>query len=218
MIVTISRQAASRGEQVARRAAERLGVPLIDPEVVARAALRLGLQREDVGVPERAERLGERLARIALDMASDAADTAGNADWALAPLPSSDDAGYRRVVESMIRTLAGDCSFVIVGFPAQVILLGEPGKAVHALVVAPLAARVQRMVLREDLTARMAERVLRESDRDRLDFYRRHYNVQWDDPARYDCVLNTARLSIEEAAGVIMVIAHGLFGTEAPLP
>lgn len=215
MIVTISRQAASRGEQVAQRTAERLALPLIDPEIVARAALRLGLHREDLGVPERAQRLGQRLAGIALDMAG---DPVPDADWALAPLPSSNDAGYRRVVESMIRRLAEEAAFVIVGFPAQVVILGEAGRAVHALVVAPLSARVQRMVLREDLTAAVAERVLRESDRDRLEFYRRYYGVQWNDPARYDCVLNTARLSIEEASGVIMIAARGLYGTKVPMP
>jgi hypothetical protein len=55
MIVTISRQAASRGDQVARRTADRLHVPLIDPEVVARAALRLGLHRENLADLTRAE-------------------------------------------------------------------------------------------------------------------------------------------------------------------
>ena len=214
MIVTVTRQAASRGEQVARRAAERLGVRLIDPEVVARAALRLGLQREDLAKPERAVRLGERLARIALDMA---AEPTTDADWTLAPLPSTQDGGYRRVVESMIRQLAADHSFVIVGFPAQAVL-SDAGAAIHAMVVAPLTVRVQRMVLREDLTARDAERVLRESDRNRLEFYRRLYNVQWDNPAHYECVLNTARLAVDEAAGVIQVAARGRYGASAPAP
>jgi cytidylate kinase len=213
VIVTVSRQAASRGEQVARRTAERLGVPLIDPEVVARAALRLGLHREDLGLPDRAERLGGRLAAIARDLAGEPDEDPA---WALAPLPPLDDAGYRRVVEAMIRRLAEEASFVIVGFPAHVVLRGG-GQAVHALVVAPLAVRVQRMVLREDLPARVAERVLRESDRDRLEFYRRHYAVQWDDPACYDCVINTGRLSVDEAAGVILAIARGLYGAALPV-
>lgn len=215
MIVTVSRQAASRGEQVARRAADRLGVPLIDPEVVARAALRLGLQREDTSEAERAERLGGRLAAIALDIAADPEEDVG---WAVAPLPTlAQDAGYRRVVEAMIRRLADDAALVIAGFPAQAVL-AEAGRAVHALVVAPFAMRVQRMVLREDLTPRDAERVLRESDRDRLDFYKRFYAMQWDDPVRYECVLNTGRLSIEEASGIIVVAARGLYGERAAAP
>jgi hypothetical protein len=211
MIVTISRQAASRGEQVARRTADRLHIPLIDPEVVARAALRLGLHRESLADPARAERLGERLAMIALDLAPDPGE---DADWALVPLPSLTDAGYRRVIETMVRKLAEDASFVIAGFPGQVILRGA-GKAIHALVVAPLAVRVQRMALREDLLVRDAERILRESDRDRLEFYRRIYDVQWDDPSHYDCVLNTARLGIDAAAEVIAIAARGLFGPAA---
>lgn len=208
MILTISRQAASRGEQVARRAADRLNAPLIDPEVVSRAALRIGLVREELADPERARRLGERLAQVALDLASDSGD---DPDWALAPLPALTDAGYRLVVESMIRRLAEDSSFVMAGYPAQAVLSG-PGSAVHALVVAPLVTRVQRLIMREDFTPRMAERVLRESDRDRLEFYRRHYNLQWDDPANYDCVLNTARLDLDQAAAAIVAAAEGRYG------
>lgn len=212
MIVTISRQAASRGEQVARRAAERLHLPLIDPQVVARAALRLGLHREDLTAPGRAERLGQRLAVIVLDLAP---EPGTDADWALAPLPSLNDAGYRRVIESMVLKLAEENSFVIAGFPAQMMLRGA-GKAIHALVVAPLAVRVQRLILGEDLTASVAERIVRDSDRDRREFYRRVYEVQWDDPEHYDCVLNTARLGVAAAAEVVVIAARGLFGTSTP--
>jgi cytidylate kinase len=208
VIVTISRQAASRGEQVARRTADRLGIPLVNPEVVARAALRLGLAREDLSIPDRPARLGARLARIALDIADEPGDVP---DWALIPQPSLYDAPNRQVIETMVLRLAELGACVIAGYPAQ-ILLPEPGRAVHALVVAPFATRVHRMVLREDLTASMAERVVRESDRDRREFYRRIYDVEWGDAVRYDCVLNTAHLSVDEAAEVIVTSATARFG------
>ncbi|MBI2760663.1 MAG: cytidylate kinase-like family protein [Chloroflexi bacterium] len=211
MIVTISRQAASRGDQVARRTAERLAVPYINPEVVARAALRMGLEREDLTSAGRAERLGDRLALNALDLAGATAD---DPDWALRPQPTLYDHGYRRVIEAMIGRMAASDGCVIAGYPAQV-LLGGGGRAIHALVVAPLAIRVQRMMLREDLPAGVAERVVRESDRDRLEFYRRLYDVGWDDPALYDCVLNTARLSVDEAATVVLMAAEQLYGSRS---
>lgn len=199
MIVTISRQAASRGEQVAQQVARRLNAPLVDPETVQRAATRIGLPRESLADPQRAERIGERLARLAVALSEEPPD---DADWALAPVPSQDDAGYRRAVETMLRALGELDSVVIAGFAAQVVLAGSP-RAVHALVVAPFAVRVQRMVLREDLPFRTAERVLRDADRERSDFYRRYYNVTWSDLTLYDCVLNTARLGIDDAALVI---------------
>ncbi|MFN8559391.1 MAG: cytidylate kinase-like family protein [Dehalococcoidia bacterium] len=214
MIITVSRQAASRGEQVARRAAERLGVPLIDPEVVARAAVRLDLHREDLSGEDRAARAGERLGRTALEVAGESAD---DTHWTSAPMPAPDDAGFRHAIDTMIRSLADDASFVIVGYPAQVVL-GRQGKGVHLLVVAPLAVRVQRMVLREDLNPRDATRVLRESDRSRLEFYKRYYDFVWDEPTGYDCVLNTGRLSVEEAAGIIEVVARGRYGAAGHSP
>lgn len=200
MIVTISRQAASRGEQVAQRVAQQLGVPLVDSEGVHRAAARIDLARENLGDPQRAERLGERLAHLAVTLAEEPTDDAG---WVLAPVPSMDDAGYRRAVETMLRALGEAGNAVIAGFPAQVVL-GKAPNTVHALVMAPFALRVQRMVLREDLPFRTAERVLRDADRDRTDFYRRNYSVTWDEPTLYDCVLNSARLGVEQAAAVIL--------------
>lgn len=211
MIVTISRQAASRGDQVARLTAELLDLPLVTQETVARASMRMHLQREDLSRPERAERLGERLATIALDMAG---SEDGDPDWALAPHGSMDDPGYRRVVETMVRRLGAADRCLILGYPGQA-LLTEPASAVHALVIAPLAIRVQRMIMREDLPAAVAERIVRESDRDRLAFYQRLYDMRWNDPSCYDCVLNTARMSLEQAASTIALVAGATFNARA---
>jgi cytidylate kinase len=200
MIVTISRQAASRGEQVAQAVAQHLGVPLVDAETVHRASARIGLGGENLADPQRAERLGQRLAHLVVLLASEPPE---DSTWILAPVPTMDDPGYRRTVETMLRALGETDNVVIAGFPAQVIL-GKAPSAVHALVVAPLALRVQRMVLREDLPFRTAERVLRDADRERSDFYRRLYSVTWDEPTLYDCVLNSARLGVEQAATVIL--------------
>jgi hypothetical protein len=185
---------------VAQRVAQRMGVPLVDPETVQRAATRIALAREALADPQRAERIGQRLAHLAVTLSSEPPE---DADWALAPVPPLDDPGYRRAVDAMVRALGELDGVVIAGFPAQVVLAGSP-RAVHALVVAPFATRVQRMALREDLPFRTAERVLRDADRDRVEFYRRHYNVGSNDLTLYDCVLNAARVGIDHAALVIL--------------
>ena len=200
MIVTISRQAASRGEQVAQQVAHRLNVALVDPETVQRAAARIDLAKENLGDAQRADRLGDRLAQLVVMLADEPVDDTA---WILAPVPSIEDPGYRRVIERMLQSLGETDNIVIAGFPAQIVLAKAP-RAVHVLVVAPFTTRVQRMVLREDLPFRTAERVLRDADRERRDFYQRHYTVNWDDPTQYDCVVNAARLGVDHAAGVII--------------
>jgi cytidylate kinase len=202
LIITISRLAASRGEQVAQQVAQRLNVPLVDPESVHRAATRIELAKENLADPQRAERLGERLAQMAVILAGEPADDSG---WALAPVPTTDDPGYRRAMETMLRLLGESEGVVIAGFPAQVVLARAP-HTMHALIVAPFAVRVQRMVLREDLPFRTAERVLRDADRERTEFYRRHYNVAWDEPTLYDCVVNTGRMGVDHAALAIVSV------------
>jgi cytidylate kinase len=177
-----------------------MNVPLVDPETVQRAATLIGLPRENLADPQRAERIGRRLAQLAVTLASERPE---DADWALVPVPAQDDPGYRRAIDTMLRALGELDGVVIAGFPAQVVLAGSP-RTVHALVVAPFATRVQRMVLREDLPFRTAERVLREADRDRAEFYRRNYSVASNDLTLYDCALNTARIGIDHAALVIL--------------
>lgn len=204
VLVTISRQAASRGEQVAQRVAAGLGVPLVDPETVHRVAVRIDIARENLADPTRAERLGQRFAHLVVALAGEPSDDAG---YALASVPGMENPGYRRAVESMLHRLAETSNVVIAGFAAQVVLARAP-MAVHALVVAPFAERVQRMVLREDLPFRTAERVLREADRERATFYRETYHVQWADPTHYDVVLNSAHLGVDHVARAILTVVR----------
>lgn len=184
--------------------AQALGYPLVDAEVVQRAAYRISLHRENLTDPERAERLGKRLAALVIDLHDEPPD---DVDWALIPAPAMSDPGYRRVIETMLREVSTRDGVVIAGYPGRFVI-DRSVHAVHVLVIAPFATRVQRMVLREDLPFRTAERVLREADRDRADFYRRYYGVQWDDPALFDCVLNTARLGLDHAAAVAVALVQ----------
>ncbi len=65
MLITISRQFAAGGSQVASRVAEALGWRLVDDELVDRVAERAGVSREEVAaLEERAPTFIERLARL----------------------------------------------------------------------------------------------------------------------------------------------------------
>ena len=65
MLITISRQFAAGGSQVASRVAEALGWRLVDDELVDKVAERAGVSREEVAaLEERAPTFIERLARL----------------------------------------------------------------------------------------------------------------------------------------------------------
>jgi hypothetical protein len=51
---------------------------------------------------------------------------------------------------------------------------------------------------------KQATRILRRSDRDSAGFIRSFFDVEWDDPALYDLVINTRKLSLD--MGVHMIL------------
>jgi len=98
VIVTISRQAAGRGEQVAQQVAQRLNLPLVDAEAVHRAAVRIDLARENLADPQRADRVGGRLAQMAVLLAAEppqALVLVAGSHYAIAPARAALPLGVR---------------------------------------------------------------------------------------------------------------------------
>lgn len=54
------------------------------------------------------------------------------------------------------------------------------------------------------LSENEARRLIRESDQERVEYFREFYNSGWLDPASYDLVVNTDRIAVEDAAGIIL--------------
>jgi cytidylate kinase len=108
----------------------------------------------------------------------------------------------RRVVEGIAR-LGGA---VIVGRGAHLIL--PPGRALRVFVVAPLEARVAAVVERYGVDAAEAERRIRAKEIERRAFLQRYFHADLGDPATYDIVVNTSRLSLGGAADAIEACAH----------
>jgi len=94
-----------------------------------------------------------------------------------------------------------------VGRGSQVILKDWPG-ALHVLLLAPKAWRVEELVRREELSAEEAAKRVHESDKGRVAFHRKFFHIEVDDPMLYHLTLNTSRLSHEEAAGLIQSAAQ----------
>lgn len=202
MVITIARQAGSGGHDVAVAVANRLELPVISREQIDRAAAAVGVGRQpldEARVPAIARRIVEILAGRE--------DLKGRLTAPADSFPSTRNPEYRTLTGLVLRGLIEQISAVVMGNGAQFVLRGWP-KSTHVFVTAPLPVRVRCVAMREDLEAGTAEKVVRESDRERADYIRRFYGARWDDPLAYDLVFNTAQISVEQAAqGVVLAAA-----------
>src|SRR5256884_5228630 len=202
-VITVTRQYASGGSDVAHRVAIALDWTVTDTESVDRAAERAGLPAAEVAqLEERAPGLLERLART-LAVASPEMFLAS----AAAPPVERDEATIVQVTERVIAEAAAHGRIVLVGRGAQAVLARRPD-ALHVYVVASKPWRMQLAVERLGVDPARAEQVVDETDRQRDQDVKTYYGRQRHDFANYDLVVNSERLGLDGAAAVVVAEAR----------
>lgn len=202
-LVTITRQYASGGSDVALLAAQQLGWTLIDNEFVEAVARRAGLPRDEVAQrEERAPGLLERLARtLAVASPEMFITTAG------VPRVEEDEATIVKITERVIREAAAEGRAVLVGRGAQAVL-AQRDSALHVYIVAPKPWRMKLAVERLGVDPARVDKVVDEIDQQRDHYVRAYYSRSRQDAGNYDMVLNTERLGFEGAAALIVAEAQ----------
>jgi len=202
-LITVTRQYASGGSDIARLVAKALGWTLIDNEFVDQVARRAGLPAAEVAqLEERAPGLLERLART-LSVASPEMfiTTAG------APPPvDADEATIVRMTERVIAEAAAEGRVVLVGRGAQAVLAQRPN-ALHVYVIAGKPWRRKLAVERLGVDAATVDKVVDETDKERDHYVKAHYGRDRQDLTAYDLVLNAERLGVEGAAALVVAEA-----------
>jgi len=199
-LVTITRQYASGGSEIARLVAERLGWTLIDNEFVDQVARLAGVSRDEVARrEERAPGLLERLARtLAVASPEMFITTAG------APAPvEADEVTLVKMTERVIAEAAAEGRVVLVGRGAQAVLASRPN-ALHVYVGASKQFRRQLAVEKLGVDPSNVDKTMQETDRQRDEYVKTHYNRDRQDLTQYDVVLNAERLGFEGAAELIV--------------
>jgi excisionase family DNA binding protein len=206
-VVTIARQLESGGDEIAQAVARELGAPYLDKEFARLAAQRVGLPDDLTFDGEmEADVLASRLLG-ALTLYDP--EVAGSDEPArpLSPLPHRSLALFQQVIEEITREIASRGQGVIVGRGSQRILRSLP-HVLHVFIYAPVAVRVERLVAQSGLSPAEAERLLTEHDRERGDFVRTGYGVDWQSPDLYDLIINTGRVSTDLATRLIVTAAR----------
>jgi len=91
---------------------------------------------------------------------------------------------------------------IIIGRGGNLIAAHVPG-AIHVRLIAPIEARIQRIVETRKLDEASAAEYVRKLDRARRQYVRRNYRAEVGDPHHYHMVLDTGRLGLSETARLI---------------
>src|SRR5690242_14266982 len=201
-VITVTRQYASGGSDVARLVAAQLEWDVIDNEFVAAVARRAGLPPDEVA--QREERAPGLLERIARTLAAASPELF----VASATIPAEqDEATIVQVTERVIAEAAAHGRMVLVGRGAQAVLAQRPD-ALHVYVVAPKPWRMRLAVERLGVSEADVDHVVDETDRQRDQYVKTYYGRHRQDLTNYDLIVNTARLGIDGAAGLVVAEAR----------
>jgi cytidylate kinase len=191
--------------EVAAAAAETLGLPVADEEIILQAAAEADVDPAIVADVERRRSFVDRV----LSGMGASADTHSLAlavsDTYSTRSPESER--LRELIRQAIDETAARGNIVIVAHGATHALAASPD-VLRVLVTASPETRRDRLVAESGLSEKEASRVVGENDSARADYLRRFYSVKQELPVHYDVVVNTDRLTTEQAAALVVLAAR----------
>ena len=186
-VVCIAGTDGALSERVGELVAERLGYRLANGSIIVAAGQAQGLLPESVSAAE------SRDAGRTLEV-----------DFGRVEKTET----VRGLIRDAVQQTADEGSVVIVAHAASYALAGRGG-VLRALVTAPTETRVARLAEHERVDEKQANKIVAQSDKSRAAYLERFYHVKRETPTDYDLVVNTERLTPEQAAALIAGAAAG---------
>ena len=189
--VTISHQLGSSGAIVGQKLSDRLGIPLIDREIIKEVSKRLNLAEQEL--EHREERL-QSFWESFTHMVSlvDPAVSISPASY----VPTDQELFLQE--SDTIGRIAERRSAIFIGRCARYILHNHPCH-ISILVHADLPARVKRLNELYHLSEEEAKKLIEINDRERVAYIRTFAKENLFDARLYDLSINISRMGIDEA-------------------
>ncbi len=184
-VITISRETGSGGRPIAKIVAAKLNFQYYDKKVIKMAAekrqkRKAALQRLDEKIPSA---IGEFLE-----------------DWL--GIDGFSQSSYSDRLREVILYLARKGSSVILGRGANFVIPME--QCFRVRIIAPLKTRLYNSIKYESNTPLQARKEIRRLHFGQKDFIRKYFNKNISNANYYDLVVNTERLTLEQAAEIIV--------------
>jgi CMP/dCMP kinase len=222
-IITISRQYGSGGDEIASRICKILGYQVFDKRMIIQAAQEVGLSEQEViDYTEESHKIRGFLDRLFGPPQPVAKTRIWKEDMqgtrTVEELKLTEEA-LVALVQKAVRSAHRVGSLVIIGRGGQAILRDERD-VIHIRIEAPLEQRVQavKQQLKQskaDFHAdidirREAQDLIKQKDEASQDYLMKFYHVAWSDPMLYHLVINTGKMSTEQAVHAIAALVHSM--------
>lgn len=185
-VITISREFGSGGGEVAHKLAEKLGVPCYDKTVNQLTSVISGFS-------ENAVKISEDKVSTPFDYT---AFTHSNT------LPVRDRIYIAQ--QKVIKQLADESSCIIVGRCAASILKNHEN-CVNVFICAPIEQRVKRISAQHNVSAEEAEKIIKQKDKERKNYYKKYGEMEWGKAQNYVITLNTV-IGIDHSVSIIETV------------
>jgi cytidylate kinase len=193
IIINIGRQFGGGGLGVAYELGKKLGIPVYDKELIAKAAQDSGFSK---GIFEESDEK-KRLFSLSSIFASRFGDTENYMS----------DRGLFKMQSETIRKIAEQGSAIIVGRCSDYILR-DMECTLDVFLTSPLEVRAARIAERSGLSLEEAEKLAEEKDRNRAEYYNYYTFTDWGVASTYDICLDSSVLGIEGTADMIIEFAR----------
>jgi Cytidylate kinase-like family len=204
-VICIAPTEGGAGHEVAALVGERLGLRVVDEAIIARAAEQAGVEPEVVADVEARK---SRLQRVLEDLGSSTGvSTLAVGGGFVPPVdegPTSDE--LRELIRAAIEETAAQGDAVIVAHAASYALAGRDD-VLRVLVTASPDTCSQRVAKTLGCSEEDAAAAVKSSDASRANYLERFYGVSAERPSHYDLVVNTDRLTPEQAAALVVAAA-----------
>lgn len=192
MIITISRTFGSGGHDIGEKLAKELEIPFYDKNLLKMMSDKTGISEEGL------ENADEKL----LYQYTDSYSIAFGQDY-------STNVYLYKVQKKLIHELAEKSSCVIVGRLADWILRENPD-LLRVFVMAPEEFRVSRIMEQEKITEKQAEKLIRQMDKLRRNYYSFFTDGKWDDMENKDIIINSSLRGIDGTVEILKSIVNSL--------
>lgn len=194
LIINVGRQFGSGGRLVALALGRKLGIPVYDQELIAKAAEQSGFSKELFANSDEKRNL--------LALSSFIVDVGrfGSADNYV-----SDNQLF--VIQSnVIRSIADKGSAIFIGRCADYILRDRP--CLDVFISASDEVRIKRVAERMGITPEQAESLMQKKDRTRETYYNYFTFGNWGVASNYDLCVDSSVLGIDGTADMIIDFCH----------
>lgn len=176
-IITISRQVAALGDEIAAAAAKKIGYTFIDRTQIEKRIVELGFPKDKLS------KYDERKPGFFASLVKDRDE-------------------YLNYLQYAILEAAEKGNCILIGRGAFTILEDTPN-LISLRFVAKDSVRMERLRKEKDWNEKQARARIDESDANRKGFHKSFFNVESESPEHYLLTMNTGILSVDEAVRIV---------------